>query len=65
MKKQLYFIKALFADFEEDCAEHIKREKENRWSTMCDKNIGKTAVMRKITMLRQELLNLYKEIEKE
>lgn len=64
MKKQLDFIKVLFTDFEEDCAEHIKREKENRWSTLQNKNIGKTAIMRKIVCLRQELLNLYKEIEK-
>lgn len=65
MKKQLDFIKALFDDFEKDCAEHIKQEKESRWSTLLDKNIGKTAVMRKITVLRQELLNLSKEIDKE
>lgn len=65
MKKQLDFIKALFADFEEDCAEHIKQEKESRWITLQNKNIGKTVVMRKIIVLRQELLNLYKEIEKE
>ncbi len=65
MKKQLDFIKALFADFDEDCTKHIINQEKSRWNTVCDKNIGKTAIMRKIVVLRQELLNLYKEIEKE
>lgn len=35
MKKQLDFIKALFADFEEDCAEHIKRKKKKIVGALC------------------------------
>lgn len=74
MKKRLDFIKALFADFDEDCTEYIKRnEKKNEvvkysnkyWGILQDRNTGKTALKRKIVMLRQELFNLYKEIEKE
>lgn len=74
MKKQLDFIKALFNDFEEDCTTHITRN-QNRgkydkysagyWENMLDRNTGKTALKRKIVMLRQELLNLSKEIDKE
>lgn len=62
MKKQLDFIKALFNDFEEDCSLHIKTK---YWETIGNRNIGKTALKRKIVMLRQELLNLSKEIDKE
>lgn len=74
MKKQLDFIKALFNDFEEDCTAHINRN-QNRgkyvkysagyWENILDRNTGKTALKRKIVMLRQELLNLSKEIDKE
>ena len=65
MKKQLDFIKALFADFEEDCAEHIEARKRNPWNTVGNKDYGKTALMRKIVMLRRELLNLSMEVDKE
>ena len=53
MKKQLDFIKALFADFYEDCTEHIKRnEKKNKvvkysneyWGILQDRNTCKTAL---------------------
>lgn len=63
MKKQFNFIKALFNDFEEDCSTHISRAEY--LESILDRNCGKTALKRKIVMLRQELLNLSKEIDKE
>ncbi len=65
MKKQLDFIKALFADFEEDCTDHIKARKIDPWNTFGNKDYGKTAIKRKIVMLRRELLNLSMEVDKE
>lgn len=65
MKKQLDLIKALFSDFEEDCADHIEVCKRDPWNTVGNKDYGKTALKRKIVMLRRELLNLSREIDKE
>lgn len=67
MKKQLEFVKMLFNNLAEEMAVHIKiREKDGRWSTenYMNKNHGKYALKRKITMLRQELLNLEKMLDK-
>lgn len=74
MKKQFDFIKALFNHFEEDCSTHISRMEKlakcqkyssEYWENVLDRNCGKGALKRKIVMLRQELLNLSKEIDKE
>ena len=62
MKKQIKFIEQLFGDFIDDCRAHMTLSK---WEVAGDKNWGKTAIKRKITVLRQELLNLSKEIDKE
>ena len=66
MKKQLEFVKMLFSNFAEEMATHIQiREKDGRWSIQnyMNKNHGKHALKRKITLLRQELLNLEKMLE--
>lgn len=66
MKKQLEFVKILFLNFSEAMAIYIKiREKDGRWATdnYMNKNHGKYALKRKITLLRQELLNLEKMLE--
>lgn len=74
MKKQLNFIEALFADFDEDCKEHIKKIEiaktttkysSGYWSSMQTNDTCKTALKRKIVMLRRELLNLSKQIDQE
>ena len=66
MKKQLEFVKMLMGNLAEEMAIHIKnREKDGRWGSgnYMDKNHGKYALKRKITLLRQELLNLEKMLE--
>lgn len=66
MKKQLEFVKMLFSNLAEEMAIHIKiREKDGRFvnDNYMNKNHGKHALKRKITMLRQELLNLEKMLE--
>ena len=66
MKKQLEFVKLLMGNLAEEMAVYIKnREKDGRWSTQnyMNKNHGKYALKRKITLLRQELLNLEKMLE--
>lgn len=68
MSKQLEFVKLLFANFMKDAAIYIKNhEKDGRWSigNYMDKNHGKTALKRKITLLRQELLNLERMLDDE
>ena len=74
MKKQLNFIETLFADFDEDCKEHIKKIEiaktttkysSGYWSSLQTSDTCKTALKRKIVMLRRELLNLSKQIDQE
>lgn len=74
MKKQLNFIEALFADFDEDCKEHIKKTEiakttakysSGYWSSLQTSDTCKTALKRKIVMLRRELLNLSNQLDQE
>ena len=64
MKEKLNFIELLFKDLLKNFKVYIKNEevaeKQSAWWTgnYMDKNHGKTALKRKITYLRQELLNL-------
>lgn len=67
MKEKLTFVEFLFKDLLKNFKEHIKNEENHRkdpksypWysGNYCDRNCGKTALKRKITYLRQELLNL-------
>ena len=66
MDEQLRFIEALYVNFITNAKRHIKIEKESKSSyndNYMNKNHGKVALKRKITVLRQELLNLEKMID--
>ena len=66
MDEQLRFIEALYVKFITNAKRHIKIEKESKSSyndNYMNKNHGKVALKRKITVLRQELLNLEKMID--
>lgn len=67
MKKQLEFVKMLFANLAEEMAIHIEiKEKDGDMyfnDNYMNKNHGKHALKRKITLLRQELLNLEKMLD--
>ena len=69
MKKQFNFVNVLYDDFENDMKLHLKNIESavSKYynSNFMNKNTGKTAMIRKITILRQELLNLKKMIEDE
>ena len=57
MGEKLHFIEFLFKDLVKNFKIHIKNGEY--WSeNYMNKNFGKTALKRKITYLRQELLNL-------
>lgn len=64
MKEKLTFIEFLFKDLRKNFKIYIeneeKAEKKGAWWTenYMNKNHGKVALKRKITYLRQELLNL-------
>ena len=68
LKTQIDFVEALFVNFMLSVTEYLANEKENpsllnkNWM---NKNYGKTALKRKITLIRQELLNLEQMIESE
>lgn len=63
VKKKAALIKALHDDLQESLA---KRAKKGDWGrNVGDFDCGETALKRKITYLRRELLNLEKEIENE
>lgn len=72
LKAQVDFVDALFINFLLSVKEHIKHEIERKSSGDCwdcgknymNKNCGKYALKRKITLIRQELLNLEKMIER-
>lgn len=64
MNEQLKFVELLFKDLLKNFKIYTKNE-ENAdkhghypWANYMNKNHGKTALKRKITYLRQELLNL-------
>lgn len=66
MKKQLEFVKMLFANLVEEMPIYIKNwEKDGRWSihNYMDRNHGKYVLKRKIMLIRQELLNLEKMLD--
>ena len=64
MKNQLEFVKHLYKDLESNFRKHLfykeETKKRNSWysENYMNKNHSKTALKRKITYLRQELLNL-------
>lgn len=61
MDNQLRFVKYLFEDLMKNFKVHIDNHKNGTgyWSAnFMNKNCGKSALKRKITMIRQELLNL-------
>ena len=69
LKSQADFVEALYVNFVLSLKEFIERESKKKegayWRmTYGDKNCGKTALLRKIVLIRQELLNLEKMIEK-
>lgn len=68
MRAQTEFVEALFVNFILSMKEHNKNNKENYSylnKNFMNKNCGKYALKRKITLLRQELLNLEKMIKGE
>jgi hypothetical protein len=64
MKEKLNFIEFLFKDLLKNAKIHVKNEENTKGAgnffseNYMNKNHGKTALKRKITYLRQELLNL-------
>lgn len=72
LKAQVDFVDALFINFSLSIKEHMDNEKEAKTQATrfydnknyMNKNCGKVALKRKITMIRQELLNLEKMIER-
>lgn len=69
LKVQTDFVEALFINFRISMKEHIENRKNSDNPYWCknymNKNCGKTALVRKIVLLRQELLNLERMIERE
>lgn len=67
IKKQMLFVNGLYYSIVESADAYCKEmdEKGKDWfACYMDKNNSKTAIKRKITMLRQELLNLERMVEK-
>ena len=58
MKRQLQFATLLFEDLEENVTIYMENGGDGFNANYLDKNHSKTAIKRKIIMLRQELLNL-------
>ncbi len=69
IKAQMQFVKMLAEDLLNNAEENLKnREKaQNRYfdKNYMNKNCGVTVLKRKITFLRQELMNLKSMLEKE
>ena len=70
MKEKLTFVELLFKDLLKNFKIYMKNE-ENAdknghypWANYMNKNHGKVALKRKITYLRQELLNLERMLDK-
>lgn len=67
MENQLKFVEALFENFLNNIKKHIKIKKEYGCGyfskNYMNKDHGKVALKRKITLLRQELLNLEKMLD--
>lgn len=71
LKSQVDFVQSLFFRFLKSAKEYIDNEKQNEGNpsyyskNYMNKNCGKTALKRKITLIRQELLNLEKMLDGE
>lgn len=68
LSSQAEFLEALFCNFIPHLNNHISNIKNDpKWRSgnYMNKNCGKYALKRKITLIRQELLNLEKMIESE
>lgn len=69
LESQIAFVEALFSNFLSCAKEHAKNKKasDSRYfnKNFMNKNCSKTVLKRKITLLRQELLNLEKMLESE
>lgn len=67
MENQMKFVEALFNNLIKNFKVYISNEKKCGdnycWDNFMNKNHGKVALKRKITMLRQELLNLEKMLD--
>lgn len=68
MDKQTVFVEMLFNDLIRNMRTHIKNKKEAAkggyaWANYMNKDHGKCALKRKITYIRQELLNLEKMLD--
>lgn len=58
MKEQMQFIRALYSSLNKAVNLYLANGGTGDGCNYMDKNHGKTAIKRKITLLRQELLNL-------
>ena len=65
MKRQLQFVTLLFEDLKENVTLYLANGGDGLNANYMDKNHSKTALKRKIIMLRQELLNLGRALEDE
>lgn len=74
LQAQMKFIKSLFDNLEASCEKYIQIEQskdrvvkysKEYWELLPDRNCNKTCIKRKIILLRQELLNLSKELDNE
>ena len=69
MEKQMKFVEALFENLLKNLKVYISNEKKARgalcWDNYQNRDHGKCALKRKITMIRQELLNLEKMLDSE
>lgn len=63
MKEQTQFIHALYSSLNKAVGIYIANGGKAWDGNFMDKNHGKTAIKRKITLLRQELLNLERMID--
>lgn len=63
MKRKLQFITLLFEDLKENVTLYLANGGDGLNANYLDKNHSKTAIKRKIIMLRQELLNLERMID--
>ena len=63
MKRQLQFVTLLFEDLKESITLYLANGGDGYNGNYLDKNHSKTALKRKIIMLRQELLNMERMID--
>ena len=63
VKDRAAFVKMLHDDLQESIKQNLKNG-GGHWDNIGDPNCGRTALKRKITYLRRELLNLESEVMK-